>query len=146
MVISVSSATLVATQLDQLLQSMAGLVVASRWNMTQTQLSKMWLIVSALLLYYALNSWIVAQGGNEVFGAKLVVSNKIPAAMIAIPICAILLLVASLIGRLFALRGRPRWHERLPFVGFDSIDTASSEGRRSSEKIMTIAAVQPSGT
>jgi hypothetical protein len=71
--------------------------------MTQSQLSKLWLAVSAILLYYALNSWIVAEGGNEVFGVKLVVSNKVPTAMIAIPVCAVLLLASSLIGRLFAV-------------------------------------------
>jgi len=99
------------------------------WQMTQAQLGRVWFVVSAFQLYYALNSWIVAQGGNEIFGAKLVVSNKVPAAMIAIPICAILLFGSSLIGRLFALRGGTSWHERIPIVGFDAIDTASREGR-----------------
>jgi hypothetical protein len=97
--------------------------------MTQPQIGKVWLIVSALLLYYSLNSWIVSQGGNEIFGAKLIVSNKVLAAMIAIPICAVLLTLASSIGACFARRGRARWHERIPTVGFDVIDTGSTEGR-----------------
>ena len=79
-------------------------------------------------MYYSLNSWIVSQGGNEIFGAKLVVSNKIPAAMIAIPICAVLLILTSLIGRLYALRGGVRWQERIPVVGFELINTISREG------------------
>src|ERR1700740_1018159 len=97
--------------------------------MTQTQLGKIWLVVSAFLLYYSINTWIVAQGGNEKFGAKLVVSNKVPAAMLAIPICAVLLSASSLIGRLFAARGGRQWHERIPIVGFEKIDTGSPEGR-----------------
>lgn len=97
--------------------------------MTRAQLSKVWFAISALLLYYSLNSWIVAQGGNEIFGAKLIVSNKVPAVMVAIPVCAILLFVSSLVGRVLALRGGQRWHERIPVVGFDKIETGSREGR-----------------
>jgi hypothetical protein len=112
--------------------------------MTQSQLGKVWLALSAFLLYYALNSWIVAQGGNEIFGAKLVVSNKAPAAMIAIPICAILLLLSSLIGRVFALRGGAQWHQRIPVVGFDEIDTGSREGRFYQGTMILIFSLLPS--
>jgi hypothetical protein len=97
--------------------------------MTQIQVGKIWFVVSALLLYYALNTWIVVQGGNEIFGAKLVVSNKTPAAMIAIPICTILLIVSSRIGRFYALRDGSHWHRRIPIVGFEEIDTGSREGK-----------------
>jgi hypothetical protein len=96
--------------------------------MTQSQLGKVWFVLSAFLLYYSLNSWIISQGGNEIFGAKLVVSSRIPAAMIAIPICAVLLILTSLIGRWYALRGGARWQERIPVVGFESISTISREG------------------
>ncbi|WP_156439832.1 hypothetical protein [Bradyrhizobium valentinum] len=85
--------------------------------------------MSAALLYYALNSWIVAQGGNEVFGAKLVLSQRVPAAMVAILVCSVLAIASSAIGLLYARRGGKRWHERIPVVGFEAIDTASVEGR-----------------
>ena len=111
--------------------------------MTQSQLGKIWLVVSALLLYYALNSWIVVQGGNEVFGAKLVVSNKAPAAMIAIPICAILLFVSSCIGRLYAVRSQAPWHRRIPIVGFEEIDTGSAEGRLYQGAIISVFSIGP---
>ena len=39
--------------------------------MTLQQLSKIWTVVGLFLLYYAMNSWIVVQGGQEIFGAKL---------------------------------------------------------------------------
>jgi hypothetical protein len=97
--------------------------------MTQVQLSKVWFVVSAALLYYVLNSWIVAQGGNEVFGAKLVLSQRVPAAMIAILVCSVLAIASSAIGLLYAQRGGTQWHERIPIVGFEEIKTASSEGR-----------------
>jgi hypothetical protein len=97
--------------------------------MTQVQLSKIWSVVSATLLYYALNSWIVAQGGNEVFGSKLVLSQHVPAAMIAIIICSVLAIACSAIGLLYARRGGKLWHERIPVVGFEEIKTATTEGR-----------------
>jgi len=96
---------------------------------TQVQIAKVWLVLSLVLLYYALNSWLVSQGGNEIFGVKLIVSNQVPAAMIAIPICGVLLICTSWIGRLHAVRGGDLWHRRIPIVGFESIDTASKEGR-----------------
>ena len=97
--------------------------------MTAQQIGKLWTLTSALLLYYALNSWIVSQGGNEIFGAKLVLATRGPAAMLAIPICSILLAVTSAIGRTYAIRVGGDWRKRIPIVGFDSIDTGSVEGR-----------------
>jgi hypothetical protein len=97
--------------------------------MTSQQIGKLWTVISAVLLYYALNSWLVTQGGNEIFGMKLIVMSRIPAAMIAIPVCSILLLICSLIGRAYSRRTGPKWHDRIPVVGFDSIDTGSSEGK-----------------
>ncbi|WP_149911018.1 hypothetical protein [Agrobacterium tumefaciens] len=97
--------------------------------MTQSQLGKIWFVISAFLLYYTLNSWLVTQGGQEIFGAKLVVAKRVPAAIIAILICSVLLILASRIGRLYALRSGPSWHARVPVVGFDAIDTGSREGK-----------------
>ena len=98
--------------------------------MTQEQLAKLWLGIGLVLLYHALNSWIVSQGGNEIFGAYLIVLNSVPAATIAIPVCAALLLVSSLVGRLHARRSNGgRWHQRVPVVGFKRIETGSPEGR-----------------
>jgi hypothetical protein len=94
-------------------------------------------------LYYALNSWIVAQGGNEVFGAKLIVSQRVPAAMLAILICSILAIASSAIGRLYARRGGRCWHERIPVVGFDQIDTGSIEGRVYQGAMLALLSVLP---
>jgi multisubunit Na+/H+ antiporter MnhC subunit len=66
--------------------------------MTPQQISKVWTVISLVLLYYALNTYLVTQGGNEIFGTKLIVTSRIPAAMMGIPICSALLLVSSLIG------------------------------------------------
>src|ERR1700730_2943264 len=97
--------------------------------MTPQQISEVWTVVSLVFLYYALNTWIVTQGGHEIFGAKLIVSHRIPAAMMGIPICSVLLLISSLIGLMYAHRTGPNWHNRIPVVGFDSIVTGSREGK-----------------
>lgn len=97
--------------------------------MTPAQIGKIWTVMSLVLLYYAFNSWIVTQGGHEVFSVNLISSDRIPAAMIAIPICTILLTATSIVGRTYAMRMGPQWHDRIPVVGFEGIDTASPEGR-----------------
>lgn len=97
--------------------------------MTLQQLSKIWTIVGLSLLYYTMNSWIVVQGGQEIFGAKLIVSNRVPAAMWAIPITCLILLLNSVVGIRYARRAGPSWNDRIPIVGFESIVTSSSEGK-----------------
>jgi hypothetical protein len=66
--------------------------------MTPLQMSKVWSVVSLFVLYYALNSYLVTQGGETIFGATLIMKSRVPAGFLAIPICSFLLLMASLIG------------------------------------------------
>lgn len=112
--------------------------------MNPQQISKLWSVVGGVLLYYALNSWLVSQGGNEIFGVKLVHSGRVPVAMLAILICAVLLIAASLIGRLFARRAASSWYERIPVVGFDAIRTGSPEGRIYQLAMMVLLSLIPS--
>jgi hypothetical protein len=76
-----------------------------------------------------MNSWIVVQGGQEIFGAKLIVGNRVPAAMWAIPVTCLVLLLNSVVGLRYARWTGPGWHDRIPIVGFESIVTSSSEGK-----------------
>jgi hypothetical protein len=71
----------------------------------------------------------VTQGGNEIFGSKLIVSTRVPAAMMGIPICSVLLLLCSLIGIDYARKNGPAWPDRIPLVGFEQINTGSREGK-----------------
>jgi hypothetical protein len=112
--------------------------------MTQQQVAKLWSIVSLALLYYALNSWLVSQGANEIFEAKLVLSSsRLATAMIAILICCSLLIGTSLVGLLYASRADRRWHNRIPLFGFDSIDTSSREGKSYQVAMLTIFSLLP---
>jgi hypothetical protein len=59
--------------------------------MSPEQIGKVWTVLGLFLLYYVLNTWIVTQGGQEIFDAKLVMSYRIPAAMWGIPIACVLI-------------------------------------------------------
>jgi hypothetical protein len=111
--------------------------------MTPQQIGKVWVVISVFLLYYALNTWIVTQGGNEILGAKLIVTPRIPAAMMGIPICSILLVITSLIGKGFAERTGARWHSRVPILGFESIDTCTREGKLYQGAVITLLSLLP---
>src|ERR1700730_161983 len=97
--------------------------------MTSQQMGKLWSVVSLFLLYYAVNSFLVTQGANAVFGPNLIMTTRVPAAFIAIPFCSFLLIMSSLIGIDFARRSGPRWADRVPVVGFDRIDTTKKEAK-----------------
>lgn len=97
--------------------------------MTQSQLAKIWVSLGLFLLYYSLNSWIVTQGGQEIFGAKLVLSTRVPAALIAIPLCSVVMMAWAIVGTFYARRDGQTWYYRIPVAFFDSIDTGSAEGR-----------------
>jgi hypothetical protein len=114
--------------------------------MTPQQIGKVWTVISAFLLYYALNTWIVTQGGNEIFGAKLIVGHRIPAAMMGIPICSVLLVMSSLVGKIHAERTGPRWHDRIPVLGFDSINTGSGEGKLYQAAVIVLFSVLPAAS
>jgi hypothetical protein len=102
---------------------------AKRPEMTNAQLGKLWTALGLALLYYGANSWLVSQGGHEVFGAKLIANDRAPAAVLALLICGVLSICASVAGTLHATRASGQWHTRIPVVGFDSIDTGSKEGK-----------------
>jgi hypothetical protein len=97
--------------------------------MTPHQMSKVWTVLSLALLYYAMNTYLVTQGGSPIFGATLIVTNRIPAAMMGIPICSVLLILSSLIGWDYAAKNGASWADRVPLVGFENINTASREAK-----------------
>lgn len=97
--------------------------------MTLQQLSKVWAVVSVFLLYYALNSYLVTQGGETIFGATLIMKTRVPDGFLAIPICSVLLLVSASIGIAHARRTGPSWSDRVPLVGFEQLDTTRVEAK-----------------
>ena len=111
--------------------------------MTAQQMSKVWAVVGLLLLYYALNTYLVTQGGNTMFSATLISTRRIPAATLAIPICAFLLLLCSLIGIDFARKNGPRWSDRIPLVGFEQIDMTTREAKLYQAILLSVFSLVP---
>jgi hypothetical protein len=111
--------------------------------MTAQQISKVWTVVSLALLYYALNTYLVTQGGQPIFGTTLIVGNRIPAAMMGIPICSALLLMSSLIGIDYARKGGPTWPDCIPVVGFKHINTESLDAKFYQVVMLTLLSVLP---
>jgi hypothetical protein len=96
--------------------------------MNREHYGQLWAGVSLLLLYYALNTWIVTQGGNEIFDAKLVMSNRVPAAVVGIAVCGVLIAIASTFGLLFAVGG-PRWNDRIHVVWLKGLRADARSGK-----------------
>lgn len=97
--------------------------------MNVAQLSKLWLVVGTLLLFYALNSWIVTQGGDPIFSGSVISKDRAPAAVVAIPVGSILLALASAVGWLHATRASGKWHSRIPIAFFETLDMNRLEAR-----------------
>jgi hypothetical protein len=96
--------------------------------MNREHYGQLWAGVSILLVYYALNTWIVTQGGNEIFDAKLVVSNRVPAAVVGIAVCGVLIAIASTFGVLVAAGG-PGWTDRIHVIWLKGLRAGACSGK-----------------
>lgn len=100
--------------------------------MTPAHLTRLWLVVGLVVVFYSLNSWIAGQGGNPIFDINLVDDRPATSTLIAMPICALLLTLLCRIGIRFAKASPDArfWLERMPVVGLEGLNTSSPEGRR----------------
>jgi len=111
---------------------------------TAVQLQRLWTVIGVVLVYWTINSWIVSQGGQEVFGVKLVSSKPVPAALIAIPVCSMLLILTSVIGCAYARRfGLGIWTTRIPVVGIDALRPRSTEAYLYQGFMLTLFSLVP---
>ena len=90
-----------------------------------------------------LNSYLVTQGGEPVFGAQLFVKAREPIALFAIIIGAPLLILSAMIARLYATRIKKKGLARIPLFWFDEIDTNSPEGRWYQRLVILVFTVLP---
>lgn len=98
--------------------------------MTQAHLTRLWLAVGLVLVFYSLNTWIVSRGGKPLFGVDLLSEARIASELLAIPICAVLLALLCQVGIVYAGRsGAWSWHARMPVIGLDGLKTGAREGR-----------------
>lgn len=99
--------------------------------MTRVHLTRLWLAVGLVLLFYAVNSWVAGQGGKPILNMDLIDDRPVTSALIAIFVCTVLLTLLCWIGIAFA-RKLPQagaWHRRMPVIGLEELDTSSPEGK-----------------
>ncbi len=111
--------------------------------MTNAQLAKIWLAIGLFLLYYTLNSYLVTQGGEGIFGAKLIASGRAPTAVIALVVCPVLIIVASLNGYMYAKRVEGNTFERIPVLVFDTINMSAPESKIYQSLTLAIFSILP---
>jgi hypothetical protein len=63
--------------------------------------------------------------------------------MLAIPICSLLLIATSAIGILYALRTEPRWPDRIPVVGFETLNTKATESKMYQGAMLFLLSILP---
>jgi hypothetical protein len=98
--------------------------------MSPAHLSRLWLITGTVTLYFAVNSWLVTQGAAPILDINLLVERPVPAAVIGLPIVAVLLGLQCALGlRYVEVAPGAHWAARLPVVGLTDLDTRSREGR-----------------
>lgn len=111
--------------------------------MSQVQLARVWFAVGCILLFYALNTWLVVQGGNTLFDINLIHSGPTPAALIGICVCAVLLIVVSGIGLLYARRSPPGWCNRIPMGWLDKVQNDAPEVRVIKGALLAVFSLLP---
>lgn len=101
--------------------------------MTKAHLTRLWATLSLAAFAYIVGSVIVIQGGVDIFGAKLLVSakedGKAAIGYIAAIVGSVLLSAALAVAILHGRRHGNFWHDRLPVIGLDGLDTTSREGK-----------------
>lgn len=108
--------------------------------MTPAHLTRLWLAVGLVLVFYSTNSWIAGQGGKPVLDMDLIDDRPVTGALIAIFVCTVLLTLLCWIGIAFA-RKAPQasgWHARMPVIGLEGLDTASPEGKTYQRFFLTL--------
>jgi hypothetical protein len=98
----------------------------------QKQISKIWSWIGIVAVYYSLDCWLVTQGGKAIFGSEVISLGRVPVALLAMPICSVLLGLASATAWFHAARARRAgraWHARIPLAWLERARTGSPEGR-----------------
>ena len=68
--------------------------------MDRGALTAIWTVLSLEAVYYALNTYLVSQGLNTMFGSPILDSRPIPSAVFGLIVVPFLLILAGLVGAL----------------------------------------------
>ncbi|WP_195820667.1 hypothetical protein [Roseobacter sp. MH60115] len=98
--------------------------------MTQQHLQKLWTLFGTILVFYSVNTWLSSQGANAILNVKILDERPVIGALIAIPICSVLLFILARVGLQFAKGSHSRkWQNRMPLVWLEGLDTDSKAGK-----------------
>ncbi|RFB87660.1 hypothetical protein B5K11_26310 [Rhizobium leguminosarum bv. trifolii] len=117
--------------------------------MSQKHLTQIWQGVSLALLLFLITSVISIQGGSEFIGklfgdsAAGAADNKPAIGYFGAVIGGVLFLVASSILSLHARRHGNVWHERIPVLWLEGLNTSTWEGRTFQAIVVVIFLVLP---
>jgi hypothetical protein len=101
--------------------------------MSQSLLNKVWSFITVLLLYLCLNVWSITQQWQLSFpGNPFKVESVSPydVTLYGVPICSVLLVLVSVVTRIYALRSpKVRWEERFPRFADFRLETNKAEAK-----------------
>lgn len=101
--------------------------------MSQSTLNKIWSFLSVLLLYLCLNVWSITQQWQLSFpGNPFKTESVTPygATIYGVPICGMLLVLVSIVTRIYALRSpKTRWESRFPRFGDFELNIAQGDAK-----------------
>lgn len=97
--------------------------------MTKRHLEKLFQTFGLVTLAIALNVLIVGQGGKALLDTPLLGDGHASQAFFGIVLVSSLLVLMSLVGALHAVRHGTAWHDRLPVVWLEDLDTRRWDGK-----------------
>lgn len=98
--------------------------------MSKQALTRVWTVVSTVLVFYYVNTWLSSQGAEPILKLSLLDKRRVPGALLALVICPTLLIVGVWLAERYRGRFAGRyWHNRMPVVALDELDTGSTEGK-----------------
>ena len=115
--------------------------------MTREHLTKLWIALSLAAFVSIVGSVIVLQGGVDIFGARLPVNaekdGKAAVGYFVGIIGGTLLSLAFAVAILHARRHGSSWHDRLPVVWLEGLNTRSGEGQAFQAMVLIVLVVIP---
>lgn len=95
---------------------------------------QLWTALGTVLLFYVVNAWLASVGANPIFDFRLLEDRPKIESLLALAVCAPMLILLCGIGirharAVSSSSPDARWHERLPVVWLQGVNTSTGEGR-----------------
>ncbi len=111
--------------------------------MTARHLRQLFLAVGLILLGLTGNAWLASQGEKALLNFPLLHEDRAANALLTLFVASFLLALVSGVGWLHARRYGASWHDQIPTVWLEGVNTASWEGKVYQAIIFTIFVLVP---